>query len=273
MSGVSGTSTPASTRLATSPPALEPTTVSTVGPMLSVWIAPLFVVLCGVAAPAVVRGSLRRRVTEPGFEARTTDKRTAAGYQSLVAQFRAEVAGMNVRSDLACIFPGNQDPLHELVEPKLLRAGNLDRVVQRCPQHDVRQCFHNIIRKDRLDECRRDTNRLPVAAGVGYSAHEFEELRGPEDRVRNPRRLDQVLLGHLCAEVAALLQSISADDRQRDMKPYSSCHLGGQEIAPGCLEELHDGRVFEGRRVRDVYDDLSVGESLRQSLPGQGVHA
>ena len=59
------------------------------------------------------------------------------------------------------------------------------------------------------------------------------------------RALDQALLGELGAEIATVLQAISADHRKRDMMLDAGADLGGGQVPARGLEEVHRGLVFE----------------------------
>ena len=84
---------------------------------------------------------------------------------------------------------------------------------------------------------------------VGDALDELEELGRVDDRVRDPRRPDQLLLGELRQEVAggrrfgiaALSQRLRADDRQGDMVPDACRRLGGEQVLGRGLEELEGG--------------------------------
>ena len=54
---------------------------------------------------------------------------------------------------------------------------------------------------------------------------------------------------------------------------HASSGFGGKQIATRRLEELHDGRVFERGRVREIDDDLSPGQRFRQPFARQRVDA
>ncbi|MNN54707.1 hypothetical protein D3C81_1695400 [compost metagenome] len=76
-------------------------------------------------------------------------------------------------------------------------------------------------------------------------ADEFEELRGPQDGVGDTRFLDQLLLGHLGPEVAALEHPLGAHDGEGDVMPDPGSFLCGEDVASGCFEELQRGSIFE----------------------------
>jgi hypothetical protein len=57
----------------------------------------------------------------------------------------------------------------------------------------------------------RQVNCLADGAELGDAAHEFQELRCPDDRVRNRGSLDEVFLGHFRSEIATRQQAFRAD--------------------------------------------------------------
>ena len=141
------------------------------------------------------------------------------------------------------------------------------------PDRDVGQRGGDVVRRDGLHRAGDRRTVSPVGARLDDAADELEELGRAEDRVGNAGGLDQVLLGQLGAEVAALRQAVGADDRQRDVMPHAGGRFRGEQVAAGGLEELQDRLVLERRRVRHVDDDLGAGERLGQPLAGDGVDA
>jgi hypothetical protein len=111
------------------------------------------------------------------------------------------------------------------------------------------------------------------SASSGDRAEKFEELRGPDDRIGDARRLDEPFLGQLGAEIAVVRQAIGADHREGDVMTDTGLSLGVCEMAARMLEEGKHRRVLEGRSVRDVHDHLRAGQRLGQTLPGRGIHA
>src|SRR3546814_7906390 len=89
----------------------------------------------------------------------------------------------------------------------------------------------------------------------------LEELCRAEDLIGDAGGLGQLLLGHLRPKVAALEKALRADDRESHMMPHAGGRLRREKVAAGRLEELHDGVVLEGGRVRHVNDDLGVHRS------------
>src|SRR5262249_49607043 len=57
-----------------------------------------------------------------------------------------------------------------------------------------------------------------------------------DDRVRDLGGLDQSLLGHHRAEVAAHEEALGADDRQRDVVGDAGGRFGGEEVPSRSLE-------------------------------------
>jgi hypothetical protein len=115
---------------------------------------------------------------------------------------------MSVGCDLARVVVVAQEATDELVKPKFLGARYLERVIGWRAEHDIGQRGNDVVRKDRLYQSRGDASHLSVTERIGDGAHELEELRGAQNRVGNPGSLDQVFLGQLRAEVAAIWQPV-----------------------------------------------------------------
>ena len=94
-----------------------------------------------------------------------------------------------------------------------------------------------------------------------------------DNGVWHARGLDQLFLGKLGAEVAAFLQPLGTDDGERNMMFDASRLFGGQQGATGGFEKVHDGLVFEGRRIGEVDDNLRPGQRLCKPLSGDRVDA
>src|SRR5262249_19944981 len=93
------------------------------------------------------------------------------------------------------------------------------------------------------------------------------------DRVRDLGGLDQALLGHLRAEVAAHEEALGADDRQCDVVGDAGGRFGSEEVPSRSLEELQHRLVLPRGRVRYVHDDPCACERFGQPLTGNGVDA
>ena len=177
----------------------------------------------------------------------------------LVGDYRTRVAG------------GLQNSADQLVEVELLGTRYLHGSVQGRFNGDVGERRDDVIGHDRLDVCRRHTQALAVCALLRNAGDELEELRRAQNRVRHRRRLDQILLGHLGAKVAAFLKAFRADHGQRHVMAHPSHGFRVEQIASGCLKEPHDRVVLERRRVCDIDDDLGAGQCFCKTLAGQCV--
>src|SRR5688572_7574323 len=180
---------------------------------------------------------------------------------------------MNVRDHLARIFLRAQETPDQIVEADLLGTCDLDRVVQRRRERDVKQSGHDVVGDDRLQESRRQADRLPLGGGFGNAVDELEELCRAQDRIGNHGVFDQLFLGHLGAQVAALRNPVGTDHRQRDMMPHARGRLGGHQVAARLLEELQDSLVFERWRVRHIDDEVGARQRFGQPFAGDGVDA
>ena len=89
----------------------------------------------------------------------------------------------------------------------------------------------DVIGGHRLNQHCRQSNHIAVGRLVGDSVYELKELRRADDRVWDRGVPDQSLLGELGAEVAALGQSVGADDGQRDVMSHTRGLLRGDEVA------------------------------------------
>src|SRR5215469_9490435 len=169
---------------------------------------------------------------EPRFESHRTDSPgSAGGYQRLITQLGAEIARVNIGRHLARVFAVSQNATDKLVQSKFLGARYLKQAVHRWTDHEVSEGGDDIARKDRLYQVRRHTNDLSVAERIGGAAHEFEELRGAQNRVRNSGSLDKAFLRHLCAHVAAVRQPVHPDNRECQVMAHAGSRFGGKEIA------------------------------------------
>lgn len=97
---------------------------------------------------------------------------------------------------------------------------------------------------------------VAVGRGVGGGAHEFEELCGAYDRVREAGAFDELFLREFGPHVGAVGYSLGADDGKRNVVPDACMYFCSQQVSAGGLEELQRRGVVEGRRVGQVDDDL-----------------
>src|SRR3954470_17489237 len=91
--------------------------------------------------------------------------------------------------------------------------------------------------------------------------------------VWDPGSSDQLFLGHLGAQVAALREAFGTYNRQGDVMLHAGSRFRRKEVATGRREEVHGGPILGRWRVRHVHDDLNAGERRRQALASERVDA
>jgi hypothetical protein len=111
---------------------------------------------------------------------------------------------VGVRDDLTRIVASGQGFPEEFVHPELLGPGDLDPAVHRRPDCDSGYRLGDVVARDRLEQHRGHPDRAVDGGGVGDAFHELEELCRVHDRIRDRGVLDQLFLGDLRLEVAAL---------------------------------------------------------------------
>ena len=92
---------------------------------------------------------------------------------------------MRVGDHLAGIAAGAEACADELIEPELVRPGDLDDAVHRLAHGDPAERARDIIGRDGLDERGRQPDRVAVGGVRGDAVEELEELRRTGDRVRD----------------------------------------------------------------------------------------
>src|ERR1700754_5110614 len=137
---------------------------------------------------------LRHRVAEPVREPDSTDPRLTGRCQRLIVELGAEVAGVNIRDPLAPVSLCSKELPRELVERSGVGSGNFDRAVDRGRNRKIGKRRGDVIRRDRLEQGRRQPDSVAIGAGFDDAADEFEKLGGAENGVGPPGRLDQVFL-------------------------------------------------------------------------------
>ena len=172
--------------------------------------------VCGASEPVV----------EPDF----TEFCFVAGEKRPFAQLGPEVTRMRIRNNFTRIVLRAQDTLDKSVEIERLGPTHFNGAIQRSARRNLRDHTRNIVGSDRLDEHRWHANGAAVAGGVRDGFQELEELRGLDNRVRDRRLLDQLLLRKLRAEIAALQQTSSAHDRQRHVMFDAGSRFGGEQV-------------------------------------------
>src|ERR1700709_1959159 len=101
-------------------------------------------------------------VTEPVREPDSTDPRLAGWCQRLIVQLGTEVAGVDIRDHLAPVTLGGQVLPRELVERSSISAGDFDRTVDGRRYRKIGQRRGDVIRRDRLEQSRRQPDRVAV---------------------------------------------------------------------------------------------------------------
>src|SRR5882724_10678391 len=184
-------------------------------------------------------------LAEPFLEADIAQRGIGTRHQRPLAQLRAEVSSMGVGDHFTGIVACAETQSDERVKAKLLWPRDLDDAVHRSRLGDPTHRLRDVLRRYGLEQHGGDAHRIPVGGLVCDALKELEELRGADDRVRDRRVSDQLLLGDLRSEVAAVGRPVAADDRQRDVMTHTRRRFGGKEIGGGRLEELEHGRVLE----------------------------
>src|SRR5712671_5589133 len=89
----------------------------------------------------------------------------------------------------------------------------------------------HIVSRHRLDERSWQAYFVALGGEIRDALDEFEELRRPDNCVRNRGSFDQVLLSHFCAEETAREHAFRSYDRQRNMMFYGRGRSIGEEVA------------------------------------------
>jgi hypothetical protein len=180
---------------------------------------------------------------------------------------------VDIGSHEPLVVAGGQDAAGQLVEPELLGSAQLDDAVHRRMHYKVCQRGGDVVCGLRLHERRRQADHFPVTARIGDPADELEELRRTQNRVRHASCLHELLLGDLCAEVAALREAVGAHNGQGNVMAHTGDGFRRQHVPGRRLEELHYRRVVPRGSVRDVDDDLRILERLGEPFSRDRVHA
>ena len=180
-----------------------------------------------------LRVGLRRLgdgAAEPLFEPDRTESRGLSGHECALAEFGAEVERVWVGDDFARIVAGAQASSDERVEMERFGPADFNGAIERRAHGDARDRTGDILGGDRLDERRRDANDIAVSGSVSNGRDELEELCGLNDRVRDRRLLDQLLLRELGAEVGVRRETPASYDRQRHMMSDACGGSVGEQV-------------------------------------------
>src|SRR4029077_1339995 len=160
---------------------------------------------------------LERRLPEPFVESDVAEPRLARGNQRAFPELGAEVPRVRIGDDLAGVIVRGEAPPDQFVETELLRTGHFNGAVHRRAHGDPADPRRDVISRHGLKEDRRHADRRSDRGVIGNAFDELEELRGVNDRVRDPATPDQSLLSALRAEVRAVRDPLRADHGQRDV--------------------------------------------------------
>src|SRR5215470_1754091 len=216
---------------------------------------------------------LGRRLTEPVLEPDRADARVLPGCERPIGEEAPEIARVDVWHDLARIPPCPQEAPDQFVERHGLRASDFDRAVNRRCDRDIGERRCHVLRRDRLDQRRRQADLLADGGRLGNATDKLEELRGTQDGVGNAGRLDQAFLRDLRPEIAIVGKPFATNERQGNMVAHAGSSFRSQQVTARCLEKLEDCLVFPYRRVGHIDDDFGAVERFGQTLAGDGVYA
>src|SRR5690606_22300652 len=99
---------------------------------------------------------------------------------------------------------GMQESPDEFIYGRLRWPRALDHAVDRNIESDGGHRLGYVVGSDGLEQDGRQMRRLPDRARLGDPGHKLEELSRADNRVGNPRGLDQVFLGQLRTKVSHL---------------------------------------------------------------------
>src|SRR5262245_14048405 len=104
--------------------------------------------------------------------------------QALVVYGYAVIERLGIRNDSPCISGFAQEFPNELVLTDRVGTGQLDHAMQWLRQGSLGHAGSDILCGDGLHQSWWDANRLPFRRRLGDAAHELEELRGTDNRIR-----------------------------------------------------------------------------------------
>jgi len=184
-----------------------------------------------------------------------------------------EIGRANIGAHVVRRFHISDESLDEFGHSPPLRAGNLDRAIERCLDGNPCDCRGNIIGSNGLDVGWRQVDGL-APDGVGDDVEEeFEELRRVHDGERDAGRFDQAFLQRLSTKVGTCLEAAGSDYRKRYVVLHSRGLLGTKEIEDRGFEELEGRHVVEGRRIADIDNHVGADQAFRQPSAGDQVDA
>ncbi len=178
---------------------------------------------------------------------------------------------MRISNNLTRIVARPEILSDEFIEAEHLGSRHFYRAIQRRIQGDFAHCTGNISSRDGVEEHRCQAHLLTFRRFIGDAPHELEELRGSNNRVRDGRFFNELLLSHLRAEVAVLWKSVGPNYGQRNVMPHSRSRFVSEEVASRSLKELHHRCILERWRIRHVDDNLGIFQNFGKPLASQRV--
>ena len=187
----------------------------------------------------------RRDVGEPPIELGRAEMRTLTRNERRIAQLDAEIACLRIYNDFSRVFVVFENLADDLIEVERVGTGNLHHAVYRLRKSRLGNRGRDIFCRHRLEPRVRQAHCVTFDGRLRDATEELKELGGADDRVWNWRALDDVLLHQLSAKIAAVLQALGSDDRERDVMLDAGSHFGCREVLARSLEKVHRGLIFE----------------------------
>src|SRR6185503_3161544 len=137
----------------------------------------------------------------PLVEPDVAEPRLAPGNQGTFIEFRPEVPRVGIGDDFAGVLVRGKALTDQFVETELLRTGHFSGAVHWGAHGDPADRLRDVVSRHGLKEHGWQPDRRSDGGVIGNALDELEELRGVNDRVRDPATLDQRLLSAFRAEV------------------------------------------------------------------------
>src|SRR5690606_2436482 len=124
--------------------------------------------------------------------------------QGFVGQSGSEVAGLGVGHYPPGILASHQGFRDQLIETEPFRSSHFPDTEDRRADGHPCDCGCHIVGRHRLNQDWSQSDDVAISASVSDATNELEELGGMDDRIRNRRLLDQLLLDELGSEIPTL---------------------------------------------------------------------
>src|SRR5437899_640784 len=213
------------------------------------------------------------RPAQPIVKSGRHDPSAVVRHQRTQRERCTEIRHVGARHDPAGIALLAEPAADEVRKRRRFGTRDLADAVSGLAEGYIGERNRDFVGKQRLHQLAGDMDRAIPAPRIRDRADEFEELGGTQDRVGQAGIFDQPLLCELGTEIAATLEPVGTDDRQRDAMPYAGLLRSRDHVARPRLEKVQHRLVLERRRIRDVNDDVSACKRRLYALPGHGVDA